>query len=202
MGIPKLLRWHIYIESVPWWSELDVVSLSTRSKDIYLVSTWHRTFGTSFVSEVRESGPWRTSVTGHRNGLLKQKARIPHADCLKSPSERAVVGAVRWRAAVTSCWDELLKQMARSPGADCFRSPSQRAVGVDRGRTSVAGRWDGLMKQKAKVRQSGPWGRFVAGRPSRAAGMDFWNKRHVFLASTVLSDHDFNNLTLSSPTTE
>ena len=33
--------------------------------------------------------------------------------------------------------------------ADCFRSLSERAVGAGRGRTSVTGRWDGLLKRMA-----------------------------------------------------
>ena len=84
-------------------------------------------------------------------------------------------------------------QTARVPHADCFRSLSERAVGAGRGRTSVTGRWDGLLKQTArvphadcfKVCQSGPWGRAVDGRPWRAAGMYFWNKWHGFLAPIV-----------------
>ena len=37
----------------------------------------------------------------------------------------------------------------------------------------------------AEVRQSGPWEPAVDGRPWRAAGTDFWNKRHRFLAPIV-----------------
>ena len=149
-------------------------------------------FLTPIVSEVCQSGPWgagrgRPSVTGRWDGLLKQTARLPCADCFKSQSERAV-GAGRGRTSVTGRWDGLLKQTARVPHADCFRSLSERAVGAGRGRTSVAGRWDGLLKRMAKlptpivseVRQSGPWGRAVDGRPWRAAGMDFWNEWHSF----------------------
>ena len=110
-----------------------------------------RSYGAPFVSEVRQSGPWRTSVTGRWDGLLKQTARIPHADCCKSPPGRAV-GSGRGRPAVTGRRDGLLKQTARLPGADCCRSSSERAVD---------------------------------GRPWRAAGTDFWNKRHGFLAPIV-----------------
>ena len=87
-------------------------------------------------------------MTGRRNGLLKQTARVPHADCCKSPSERAV-GSGRGRTAVTGRRNGLLKQTARIPGADCFRSPSERAVGVGRGRTSITARSDELLKQMA-----------------------------------------------------
>ena len=37
-------------------------------------------------------GRGRLAVTGRWDGLLKQTARIPHADCFRSPSERAVDG--------------------------------------------------------------------------------------------------------------
>ena len=73
------------------------------------------------------TGRGRLAVTGRRDGLLKQTARIPHADRFRSPSERAV-GAGRGRLAVTGRRDGLLKQTARIPHADCFRSPSERAV--------------------------------------------------------------------------
>ena len=43
----------------------------------------------------------------------------------------------------------------------------------------------GVAPVVAKVHQSGPWGRAVDGWPWRAAGMDFWNKRHGFLAPIV-----------------
>ena len=66
-------------------------------------------------------------MTGRREGLLKQTARIPGADCCRSQSERAV-GAGRGRTSVTGRWDVLLKQTAQIPCADCFRIPSERAV--------------------------------------------------------------------------
>ena len=59
---------------------------------------------------------WERAVTGRRNGLLNQTARIPHADCFRSLSERAV-GTGRGRLAVTGCWGELLKQPAGIPYA-------------------------------------------------------------------------------------
>ena len=37
-------------------------------------------------------GRGRLAVTGRRDGLLKQTARIPGADCCRSSSERAVDG--------------------------------------------------------------------------------------------------------------
>ena len=42
-----------------------------------------------------------------------------------------------------------------------------------------------IKKIVAEVRQSGPWERAVDGRPWRAAGTDFWNKRHGFLSPIV-----------------
>ena len=42
-----------------------------------IVVKWvDRPYGAPFVSEVRESGPWRTSVTARSHELLKQTA--PH----------------------------------------------------------------------------------------------------------------------------
>ena len=77
-------------------------------------------------------------MTGRREGLLKQTARIPGAACCRSPSERAV-GAGRGRPAATGRRDGLLKQTAQIPGADCCRSPSERAVGAGRGRPAGVG---------------------------------------------------------------
>ena len=147
-----------------------------------------RQYGAPFVSEVRQSGPWRTSVTGRWDGLLKQTARIPHADCCKSPPGRAV-GSGRGRPAVTSRRDGLLKQTARIPGADWCRSSSERAVDGRPWRAAGRDFWNKrhgfLAPIVAKVRQSGPWEQAVDGRPWRAAGTDFWNKRHGFLAPIV-----------------
>ena len=68
-----------------------------------------------------------------------------------------------WERAVTDVrdrrQDELLNPTmptARIPHADCFRSLSERVVGAA-----------------------------VDGRPWRAAGVDFWNKRHGFLTPIV-----------------
>ena len=97
---------------------------------------------------------------------------IPHADCYKSPSERAV-GAGRGRMSVAGRWDELLKQTARIPHADCFRSLSERTVGAGPGQLAVTGCWCELLKQTARIphadhqksvragRAGGPW---TAGR--------------------------------------
>ena len=87
------------------------------------------------------AGRGRLAVTGCWDGLLKQMARLPCADCFKSQSERAV-GAGRGRPVMTGRWDKFLKQMARLPCADCFKSQSELAVGAGRGRTSVTGRCD------------------------------------------------------------
>ena len=99
------------------------------------------------------------------------------------------VRAGRGRPAVTGRREGLFKQTARIPGADCCKSPSERAVGAGRGRPAVTGRQDGLLKQTARIpgadccRSSSE--RAVDGRPWRAAGRDFWNKRHGFLAPIV-----------------
>ena len=51
------------------------------------------------------AGRGLTSVTGRWVGLLKQTARIPHADCFRSPSaERAVGSAPRGRAMDSRSW--------------------------------------------------------------------------------------------------
>ena len=147
-----------------------------------------RPYGAPFVSEVRQSGPWRTSVTGRWDGLLKQTARIPHADCCKSPPGRAV-GSGRGRPAVTGRRDGLLKQTARIPGAYCCRSSSERAVDDRPWRAAGRDFWNKrqgfLAPIVSEVRQSGPWEQAVDGRSWRAAGTDFWSKRHGFLAPIV-----------------
>ena len=55
-----------------------------------------------FQKSVR-AGRGRTSVTGRWDGLLKQTARLPCADCFKSQSEQAV-GPGRGRTSVTGRW--------------------------------------------------------------------------------------------------
>ena len=177
-----------HIEPAPLRNESASPQQFPSSTDRLLPSHFCRQYGAPFVSEVRESGPWRTSVTGHREGLLKQTARIPGADCCRSPSERAV-GAGRGRPAVTGRRDGLLKQTARIPGADCCRSSSERAVDGRPWRAAGIDFWNKrhgfLAPIVAEVRQSGPWERAVDGRPWRAAGTDFWNKRHGFLSPIV-----------------
>ena len=108
-----------------------------------------RPYGAPFVSEVRESGPWRTSVTGRRDGLLKQTAQIPGADCCRSSSEWAV-GADRgvrpWRAAEMNFWNKRHR----------FLAPIV-----------------------SKVYQIGPWEQAVDGRPWRAVDSFFSNKKLI-----------------------
>ena len=67
-------------ETVLVWSLYPIFILSNQ---LAVIIT--RPYGAPFVSEVRQNWPWRTSVTGRWDGLLKQTARIPHADCFRSP---------------------------------------------------------------------------------------------------------------------
>ena len=183
------------------------------------IDFWNKrhAFLAPIVAEVRQSGPWtagrdgppgltfetngthswrrllqkfvragrgRPAVTGRRDWLLKQTARIPGADCCRSPSERAV-GAGRGRPAVTGRRGLTFE----TNGTDSCRRLLQKFVRAGRGRPAVTGRWDGLLKQTARIpgadccRSSSE--RAVDGRPWRAAGIDFWNKRHAFLAPIV-----------------
>ena len=144
---------------------------------------WNKRHGflTPIVSEVRQSGPWGRAVDG-------RSWRAAGTDSWRRLLQK-FVRAGRGRPAVTGRREGLLKQTARIPGADCCRSPSERAVGAGRGRPAVTGRRNGLLKQTARIpgadccRSSSE--RAVDGRPWRAAGRDFWNKRHGFLAPIV-----------------
>ena len=123
---------------------------------------WNKRHGflAPIVADVRQSGPWTTGRDGPPEGLLKQTARIPGADCCRSPSERAV-GAGRGRTSVTGRWDVLLKQTAQIPCADCFRIPSERAVDGLSWRAAGVYFWNKRHRFLAPIvsefRQSGPW---------------------------------------------
>ena len=125
------------------------------------------------------AGRGRPAVTGCWDELLKQTARIPGADCCRSSSERAVDGWP-WRP---------LGWTFETNGTDSWRRLLQKFVRAGRGRLAVTGRRDGLLKQTARIpgadccRSSSE--RAVDGWPWRAALMDFWNKRHGFLAPIV-----------------
>ena len=172
-------------QSGPWGRAVDGRPWRAAGTDF-----WNKRHGflAPIVAEVRQSGPWTAGRDGPPGGTFEQTARIPGADCCRSPSERAV-GAGRGRTAVTGRRNGLLKQTARIPGADCCRSSSERAVVAGRGRPAVTGRRDGLLKQTAQIPGAdccrSPSERAVDGRPWRAAGKDFWNKRHRFLAPIV-----------------
>ena len=117
-------------------------------KCILVLRSAVRAYGAPFVSKVRESRPWRTFVTGRWDGILKQTARIPHAVCFKSPSQRPVTD-VRPRLTPTARSDGLLKQSVWGIRAVCFKSPSQRPVTDVRPRPAPTARSDGLLKQSA-----------------------------------------------------
>ena len=124
------------------------------------------------------AGRGRLAVTGRRDGLLKQTARIPGADCCRSSSERAVDGWP-WRGRL----DGLLKQTARIPGADCCRSSSERAVDGWPWRAAGMDFWNKrhgfLAPIVAEVRQSGPWTAGRDGPPGwtfETNGTDSWRR--------------------------
>ena len=100
----------------------------------------------------RESGSWAAG----RDGLLGWtfETRLPCADCFKSQSEWAVGGGP-WTDVRDGPLGWTLGWTFETNGtascADYFKSQSERAVGAGRGRTSVTGRWDGLLKQTARL---------------------------------------------------
>ena len=112
----------------------------------------------------RESGPW----TAGRDGLLGWTFETNGTASLRrlfQKSVRADLEGGPWTDARDGPLGWTFETNGIASHADCFRSPSERAVGAGRGRTSVTGRWDGLLKRMAKlptpivseVRQSGPW---------------------------------------------
>ena len=151
-----------------------------------------RTFETNGTDSCRRllqkfvrAGRGRPAVTGRRDWLLKQTARIPGTDCCRSPSERAVGAGRPW----TAGRDGPPERTFETNGTDSCRRLLQKFVRAGRGRPAVTGRRDWLLKQTARIpgadccRSSSE--RAVDGRPWRAAGIDFWNKRHGFLAPIV-----------------
>ena len=130
------------------------------------------------------AGRGRLAVTGCWDGLLKQMARLPCADCLKNQSERAV-GADRGR---TSGRDGPLGWTFETNGTDSLRRLFQNSVRAGRRggtvachcfyyhfRVSIApppslfiqgrGRGDGNTKVIIKTVASDCGGRAVDGRP-------------------------------------
>ena len=145
-----------------------------------------RQYGAPFVSEVRESGPWRTSVTGRWDGLLKQTARIPHADCCKSQPERAVGSAVDgqpWRAAGADFWNKRYGFLAPIV-AEVRQSGPWTAVrdGPPGGtfETNGTDSWRRLLQKSVRVgRGSRPWTDGRDGPPERTFetnGTDSWRR--------------------------
>ena len=116
-------------QSGPWEPAVDGRPWRAAGTDF-----WNKRHGflSPIVSEVRQSGPWRTSVTGRWDGLLKQTARIPGADCCRSPSERAVA-AGRGRPAVTGRRGLTFE----TNGTDSWRRLLQKFVRAGRGRPAV-----------------------------------------------------------------
>ena len=153
-----------------------------------------------FQNSVRAGRPGGRAVDGRSwraAGMIFWNKRHGFlTDCFKSQSERAV-GAGRGRTVVTGRWDDLLKQTARLP-----HRLFQKSVRAGRGGGPWTDGRDGPLGWTfetngtasspivSKVSQSGPWGRVVDGRSWRAAGMNFWNKRHGFLADCFKSQSE------------
>ena len=102
-------------------------------------------------------------------------------------------GAALRRNWWTACRDGPLGCTFETNGTDSWRRLFQNSVRAGRGRPVVTGRWDGLLKQMARLPyadcfKSQP-DRVMDGRSWRAAGMDFWNKRRGFFTPIVAKVH-------------
>ena len=115
------------------------------------------------------AGRGRPAVTGRRNRLLKQTARIPGADCCRSWRRllQKFVRAGRGRPAVTGHREGLQSGpwtagrdgppggTFETNGTDSWRRLLQKSVragrGGDPGRPAVTGRREGLLKQTARI---------------------------------------------------
>ena len=69
----------------PWTADRD--GPPGRTFETNGTDSWRR-----LLQKFVRAGRGRAAVTGRPNGLLKQTARIPYADCCRSSSERAVDG--------------------------------------------------------------------------------------------------------------
>ena len=168
-------------QSGPWGRAVDGQPWRAAGMDFW--NKRHR-FLAPIVSEFRQSGPW----TACRDGPLGWTFETNGTASLCRLFQKSA-RAGRGRLAVTGHRDGLLKQTARIPGADCCRSSSERAVDGWPWRAAGMDFWNKrhgfLAPIVAEVRQSGPWEQAVEGRPWRTAEMNFWNKRHGFLALIV-----------------
>ena len=128
------------------------------------------------------------AVTDVRDGPLGWTFETNGTDSwrrLLQKSVRAGRGSRPW----TAGRDGPPERTFETNGTDSCRRLLQKFVRAGRGRPAVTGRRDWLLKQTARIpgadccRSSSE--RAVDGRPWRAAGIDFWNKRHGFLAPIV-----------------
>ena len=148
------------------------------------------------------SGRGRTAVTGRWDGLLKQTAQIPGADCFRIPSERAVDG-LSWRAAGMDFWNKchgflvpIVSKVSQSGpwtagrdgplgwtfetnGADSLRRLLQKSIRADRGVGPWTAGRDGPPGWTFETNGTDSWRRLLqkfvrAGRGSRpwTAGRD------------------------------
>ena len=154
------------------------------------IDFWNKRHGflTPIVAKVQQSGPWGRPWTDGRDGPPGGTFETNGTDSWRRLLQKSV-RAGRGRPAVTGRRNGLLKQTARIPGADCCRSSSERVVDGRPWRAAGRDFWNKrhgfLAPIVAEVRQSGPWEPAVDGRPWREAGVYFWNKRHGFLTPIV-----------------
>ena len=201
-------------QSGPWEPAVDGRPRRAAGTDF-----WNKRHGflSPIVAEVRQSGPWtagrdgppgltfetngtdswrrllqkfvragrgRPAVTGRRDWLLKQTARIPGADCCRSSSERAVDGRP-WRAAGIDFWNK--RHAFLAPIVAEVRQSGPWTAGRDGPpgltfETNGTDSWHRLLQKSVRAgRGSRPW---TAGRDG-PPGIDFWNKRHGFLSPIV-----------------
>ena len=168
-------------QSGPWGWAVDGQPWRAAGADF-----WNKRHGflAPIVAEVRQSGPWTAGRDGPPGGTFETNGTDSWRRLLQNS-----VRAGRGRPAVAGRQNGLLKQTARIPAADCCRSSSERAVDGRPWRAAGRDFWNkrhGILAPiVAEVRQSEPWEPAVDWRPWRAAGMDFWNKWDGFLVPIV-----------------
>ena len=133
----------------------------------------------------RDGRPWPAAGMDFwikRHGFLTP---IVWEVCQSGPWGRAVDGWP-WRAAGVNFWNKRNGFLTPIVSEVCQRGPWTASRDGLLGWTFETNSMDSSCRfSVSEVCQSGPWGRAVDGQPWRAAGMDFWNKRHRFLASIV-----------------
>ena len=139
-------------------------------------SSWERV-----VTDVRDRPPewtFESNGTDSSRRLFQKSVRAGRGG-------RAVDGWP-WRAAGVNFWNKRNGFLTPIVSEVCQSGPWTASRDGLLGWTFETNSMDSSRRfSVSEVFQSGPWGRAVDGRPWRAAGMDFWNKRHRFLASIV-----------------